>query len=89
MSFKYTGPVTSASSGPRNNAIVKNIPGRISSNFTAVIILTYMRSGSSLLGDILQQSPEAFYIYEPLHILEFMRREDLRLNITFVNGTSR
>ncbi|XP_052803420.1 carbohydrate sulfotransferase 3-like isoform X2 [Mya arenaria] len=32
-----------------------------------VLILTYMRSGSSLTGDILQQSPGAFYVYEPIH----------------------
>lgn len=55
----------------------------------AVIVLTYMRSGSSLVGDILQQSPGAFYIYEPLHVLQFMSEEKSASNITYVNGTVR
>ena len=45
----YIRLVTSANSA----SVMKNIPGRTSPNFTAVIILTYMRSGSSLVGDIL------------------------------------
>lgn len=56
--------------------------------FTAVIILTYMRSGSSLTGDILQQSPGAFYIYEPLHGLQRLANNP-GSNITFINGTVR
>ncbi|XP_048730822.1 carbohydrate sulfotransferase 1-like isoform X3 [Ostrea edulis] len=31
-----------------------------------VLVLTYLRSGSTLTGDILQQSPKSFYLYEPL-----------------------
>lgn len=38
-----------------------------SPNQPVIIILTYMRSGSSLTGDILQQHPSSFYIFEPLH----------------------
>ena len=37
---------------------------------TPVIILGYMRSGSSLTGDILQQNSDAFYVFEPLHDLQ-------------------
>ncbi|XP_062569038.1 carbohydrate sulfotransferase 4-like [Saccostrea cucullata] len=33
-----------------------------------VLVLTYLRSGSTLTGDILQQSPKAFYLYEPLKL---------------------
>ncbi|XP_061177766.1 carbohydrate sulfotransferase 4-like [Saccostrea echinata] len=33
-----------------------------------VLVLTYLRSGSTLTGDILQQSPQAFYLYEPLKL---------------------
>ena len=59
-------------------------------NFTGVMILTYMRSGSSLTGDILQHSPDAFYVYEPMH--EF-NVDNLPytppVNLTFVNGTRR
>ncbi|KAL3885826.1 hypothetical protein ACJMK2_025860 [Sinanodonta woodiana] len=38
-------------------------------NFTGVIVQTHFRSGSSLTGDILQQHPDSFYIYEPLRSL--------------------
>jgi len=30
-----------------------------------VLILTYMRSGSTFTADILQQAPDVFYVYEP------------------------
>lgn len=33
---------------------------------TLILVLTYLRSGSTLTGDILQQSPKSFYMYEPL-----------------------
>lgn len=33
---------------------------------TLTLVLTYLRSGSTLTGDILQQSPKSFYLYEPL-----------------------
>lgn len=58
-----------------------------SSPFTAVIVITYMRSGSSLTGDILQHSPGAFFLYEPLRRLSFLARD--RFNLTFVNGSYR
>lgn len=31
-----------------------------------VLLLTYLRGGSTFLADILQQSPGVFYLYEPL-----------------------
>ncbi|XP_069134009.1 carbohydrate sulfotransferase 1-like isoform X2 [Argopecten irradians] len=34
-----------------------------------VIILTYMRSGSSFLGEIFQANPQTFYWFEPVHEL--------------------
>lgn len=37
---------------------------------TPVIILGYMRSGSSLTGDILQQNSQVFYVFEPLRDLQ-------------------
>ena len=61
-----------------------NTPGPV----TAVIILTYMRSGSSLTGDILQHSPGAFYVFEPLHYLgNFLKSETGQL--IYANGTIR
>ncbi|KAK7089270.1 hypothetical protein V1264_024795 [Littorina saxatilis] len=35
-----------------------------------VIILTYMRSGSSMTGDVFNHHPEVFYVYEPLWSLQ-------------------
>lgn len=40
------------------------------SNSTQILIVAYIRSGSSLTGDILQQDPDSFYVYEPLHFTE-------------------
>ncbi|CAC5369870.1 CHST1 [Mytilus coruscus] len=53
---------------------------------TPVIILTYARSGSSFLGDIIRQTEEVFYVFEPLH---FLRTSTSNRNMTFLNGTIR
>ncbi|XP_071103319.1 carbohydrate sulfotransferase 1-like [Haliotis cracherodii] len=37
---------------------------------TKVILLAYMRTGSSFTGDIIQQSPDVFYMFEPLFSVE-------------------
>ncbi|XP_045166419.2 uncharacterized protein LOC123529901 [Mercenaria mercenaria] len=55
------------------------------SNFTGVILLTYMRSGSSLTGDILQQNSNVFYVYEPLRILRDLIKH--KKPIQWLNGT--
>ncbi|XP_067687163.1 carbohydrate sulfotransferase 3-like [Haliotis asinina] len=34
---------------------------------TSVVILAYMRSGSSFTGNIIQMNPEVFYVFEPLY----------------------
>ena len=39
-------------------------------NSTNVILLTYMRSGSTLLGEVFKSSPDVFYFYEPFRVLE-------------------
>lgn len=36
---------------------------------TLVVIVGYMRSGSSLTGNLLQDHPDVFYVFEPLHDL--------------------
>ncbi|XP_052760543.1 uncharacterized protein LOC128203256 isoform X3 [Mya arenaria] len=51
-----------------------------------VLILTYMRSGSSLTGDILQQSRGAFYVYEPIHSI---RWEDRTENWTYPDAPTK
>lgn len=54
-------------------------------NFTAVLLLTYMRSGSSLTGDILQQPEDAFYVFEPLKNVQRLALQ--KDPISFPNGT--
>ena len=39
-------------------------PGKLN-----VILLTYMRSGSTVIGKIFKSSPDVFYLYEPLRAL--------------------
>ncbi|XP_048238964.1 carbohydrate sulfotransferase 1-like [Haliotis rufescens] len=39
-----------------------------------VLILSYMRSGSTLTADIVQQHPDVFYVFEPLFSVENIRR---------------
>ncbi|XP_041372030.1 carbohydrate sulfotransferase 1-like isoform X3 [Gigantopelta aegis] len=56
---------------------VNNITIPKSSPKSMVIILTYMRSGSSLTGDIIQQSPDVFYVYEPLHSVNKLRSSSM------------
>ncbi|XP_046572022.1 carbohydrate sulfotransferase 1-like [Haliotis rubra] len=38
-----------------------------------VLILSYMRSGSTLTADIVQQQPDVFYVFEPLFSVETIR----------------
>lgn len=52
----------------------------------AVLLATYMRSGSSLTGEILQQSSEAFYMFEPLHAFI---KGNMTLGLKYANGTTR
>ena len=39
-------------------------------NSSNIIILTYMRSGSTLLGELFRNHPDVFYFYEPLRRIE-------------------
>lgn len=54
-------------------------------NFTAVILLTYMRSGSSFTGELLQQAPDSFYVFEPLRMLNHLAKSGR--SIQWLNGT--
>ena len=48
-------------------------------NITRVLLVTYFRSGSSFLGDLLQQNWKTFYTFEPLHYMsDGMRIKDER-----------
>lgn len=54
---------------------------------TPIVILTYMRSGSSFVGDVLQQNKDVFYLFEPLRLPQFA----IRKNRTYhsLNGDKR
>lgn len=54
---------------------------------TPIVILTYMRSGSSFVGDVLQQNKDVFYLFEPLRLPQFA----IRKNKTYhsLNGDKR
>jgi len=52
-----------------------------------VIIASYMRSGSTLTGDLLQHFPRTFYVYEPLHALHIRTRNEAPLQM--LNGTKK
>ncbi|XP_076351063.1 carbohydrate sulfotransferase 4-like [Tachypleus tridentatus] len=39
-----------------------------------ILIVTYFRSGSTFLGDILQENPKTFYHFEPLHYMTYGER---------------
>lgn len=49
-----------------------------------ILIIAYIRSGSSLTGDILQQDPDSFYVYEPLHFTEKMGKKIKKVQL--LNG---
>ena len=40
-----------------------------------VLIATSWRSGSSFLGELLNQQPGAFYYFEPLHYYSYVRNK--------------
>ncbi|XP_070178774.1 carbohydrate sulfotransferase 4-like isoform X1 [Littorina saxatilis] len=52
------------------NATAKGNDGKVK-----VIILTYMRSGSTFTGDLFNHHPSVFYLYEPLWMLDFHFKE--------------
>ncbi|XP_052790539.1 carbohydrate sulfotransferase 5-like [Mya arenaria] len=52
-----------------------------------VIIASYMRSGSTLTGHLMQHFPKTFYVYEPFHALHIRSREGK--TVTYLNGTQK
>ena len=41
---------------------------KINSTTSVVIVFSYMRSGSTFIGELFKQNDDVFYIYEPLHL---------------------
>jgi len=56
------------------------------SGVSSVVVLTYMRSGSSLTGDILQHTNDTFYVFEPYRSLYTTLKSK---PIQYLNGTVR
>ncbi|KAH3739781.1 hypothetical protein DPMN_046468 [Dreissena polymorpha] len=58
----------------------------ILSNRSIILVIAYMRTGSTLTASILQESERSFYVFEPLHKLEqaFVNAEKNKLDsVTF------
>ncbi|XP_069141632.1 carbohydrate sulfotransferase 3-like [Argopecten irradians] len=56
-------------------------------NRSMVLVVAYMRSGSSLVGDILQQHPSSFYVFEPLRSATELAYSNQ--SVTFYNSSVR
>lgn len=68
---KFTAPtVTSTLSFFHSYDPLKIIPIVEPDQVSRILLVTYFRSGSSFLGDLLQQNFRTFYTFEPLHYLE-------------------
>ena len=55
---------------------------------TAVIIVTAKRSGSSFVGELFNQHPDVFYVYEPLWALDHVALKSKELNKAFLKQSS-
>ncbi|XP_023237773.1 carbohydrate sulfotransferase 3-like isoform X1 [Centruroides sculpturatus] len=54
----------------------KNSPVLVKDNVTRILLITFLRGGSTFLGDLTQQNPKTFYYYEPLHFWGLRRKFD-------------
>ncbi|XP_021338942.1 carbohydrate sulfotransferase 5-like isoform X2 [Mizuhopecten yessoensis] len=54
-----------------------------------IVITTYMRSGSSFLGEILQANPDTFYWFEPVHEMWGLHKANINHQYDFKDGTKR
>ncbi|KAH3847010.1 hypothetical protein DPMN_089322 [Dreissena polymorpha] len=64
----------------------------ILSNGSIILVIAYMRTGSTLTASILRESERSFYVFEPLHKLEqaFVNAERNKLdNVTFEYATGK
>ena len=63
------------------------VTGKKPDNFTPVVVVAYMRSGSSLTGNLIQEDPSTFYVFEPLHdlIRSYQKEKEIQFpNTRFV-----
>ena len=74
-----------------SNEFVKNMENKVRQK---LVLLTYMRSGSTFTGDLLENHDRTFYVYEPLWRLEkkYTSGDPLTFlekgNVTLNNGSS-
>ena len=72
----------------RGNDVQTTAPStNIRSRAHIVLIVSYMRSGSTLTADIMQHFPGAFYVFEPFHSIVLRTRRGQAL--LYTNGTSK
>ncbi|XP_067686784.1 carbohydrate sulfotransferase 3-like isoform X2 [Haliotis asinina] len=62
-------------------------PSRIYPNRTRLLISTYLRSGSTLTGAIIESSDDVFYVFEPLFMI-YERWRHSKLPLRFFNRKS-
>ncbi len=64
--------------------------GKFRTPVTHVLLVTYMRGGSSLLGELFNQDPSVFYYFEPLaSVWDILHIEDSRNWFLYDNFTLR
>ncbi|KAH3890833.1 carbohydrate sulfotransferase 5-like [Dreissena polymorpha] len=79
--------ITTTTESLRNSHSTSGFAVRIRSHSHIVIIISYMRSGSTLTGDIMQHFPGTFYVFEPFHAMEIRTKQNKHL--VYLNGTKR
>jgi hypothetical protein len=76
--------VSTVTSSTQDTPQTINVTPADDKKVTQILLVAYIRSGSSLTGDILQQDPDSFYVYEPLHFTEKMGKKVK--NVQQLNG---
>ena len=83
LQFSRTGVITTK---PRSDSFrPSSILDSSTSKRVNVIIVSEPRSGSSFLGQIFNQHPNVFYLFEPLRAVTVVTNEDLYLNLPSEN----
>ena len=83
LQFSRTGVITTK---PRSDSFrPSSILDSSTSKRVNFIIVSEPRSGSSFLGQIFNQHPNVFYLFEPLRAVTVVTNEDLHLNLPSEN----
>ena len=85
LQFSRTGFITTK---PRSDSFTpSSILDSSTSKRVNVIIVSEPRSGSSFWGQIFNQHPNVFYLFEPLRAVTVITNEDLYLNLPSEQST--